>query len=435
MNNDIIKTDAAHLWHPYTPLLNSRPYAEVISAKGMYLHLADGTSLIDAISSWWVNIHGHANEALAETIKNQILQLDHTLFAGFTHKPAVHFATAFLRVLGCGQQRVIYSENGSTAVEVAMKLAVQYWKSKGQHKTTFLALEGAFHGDTFGAMSVSSRGLFTEAFESLLNPVKFIPFPDGTNDAFVLATIEKYIRENTVAAFIYEPLIQGTGGMRTYTPEMLDKIIQLCRQHNVLCIADEVMTGFGRTGKAFASHYCTTTPDMMCFSKAITGGLLPLGVTTCSREVEEPFLSSELRRAFFHGHSYTANPTICQLALASLQLFESETCQNNIKRISAAHQAFVLTHVNHRHIKRIESLGTILSVEINTGQEASYEHDIKHFLYDFFIKKGILLRPLGNIIYVFPPYIITDQELEKIYSAIVEMLGKLDEHLTNPGMN
>lgn len=429
MNNDIIKTDAAHVWHPYTPLLNKRPYAEVIAAKGMYLHLADGTTLLDAISSWWVNIHGHANEVLAETIKNQVLQLDHTLFAGFTHHPAVNFATGFLRVVGCQQQRVIYSENGSTAVEVAMKLAVQYWKNKGQDKTTFLALEGAFHGDTFGAMSVSARGLFTEAFESLLNPVKFIPFPDGTNDEQVLEAIEKHIRENAVAAFIYEPLIQGTAGMRVYTPEMLDKIVACCKRHGVLCIADEVMTGFGRTGRAFASHYCTTTPDIMCFSKAITGGLLPLGVTTCTREVEQPFLSDELDRAFFHGHSYTANATICQLALASLDLFEAQSCQDNIQRITKAHQIFVLTHVNNKHIKRIQSLGTILSIEIQTPNgSTAYGHEIRHFLYDFFIQNGILLRPLGNIIYVLPPYIITDQELEKIYRTIVEMLEKLEQN-------
>ena len=423
MNNNILQQDAAHVWHPYTPLRNSRPYAEVVAAKGMYLHLADGTTLLDAVSSWWVNIHGHANEVLANTVKDQILQLDHTLFAGFTHKPAVDFAVNFLRVLACDQQRVIYSENGSTAVEVALKLAVQYWKNKGYNKTTFLALEGAFHGDTFGAMSVSARGLFTESFESLLNPVKFVPYPDGTNDAFVLQTLEAYLQDSSVAAFIYEPLIQGTAGMRIYSPQILDNMIRLCKKYGVLCIADEVMTGFGRTGKKFASQYCETTPDMMCFSKAITGGLLPLGVTTCSKEVETPFLSSDLHQAFFHGHSYTANATICQLALASLSLFESEVCQNNIQRIEEAHKKFVLTHVNNKNIKRVQALGTILAIEVQTTNgHTTYEHEIRHFLYDFFIKKGLLLRPLGNIIYVLPPYIITNQELDKIYAAVDEML-------------
>ncbi len=232
MSKNIIDTDAAHVWHPYSPLLNKRPVAEVVSAKGMYLHLADNKTLLDAISSWWVNIHGHANETLANAVKEQILSLDHTLFAGFTHKPAVEFATRFLDVVACKQQRVFYSENGSTAVEVALKLAVQYWKNKGQHKTTFVAIEGAFHGDTFGAMSVSARGLFTEAFESLLNPVLFIPFPDGSNDEAVLSALEAYIKEDTVAAFIYEPLIQGTAGMCIYSPAMLDKIIRLCKDSN-----------------------------------------------------------------------------------------------------------------------------------------------------------------------------------------------------------
>ena len=428
MSKNIIETDAAHVWHPYSPLLNKRPVAEVVSAKGMYLHLADGTTLLDAISSWWVNIHGHANAVLADAVKEQILSLDHTLFAGFTHKPAVEFATRFLEVVGCKQQRVFYSENGSTAVEVALKLAVQYWKNKGQHKTTFIALDGAFHGDTFGAMSVSARGLFTEAFESLLNPVLYIPFPDGSNDDVVLSTLEGYIKGGSVAAFIYEPLIQGTGGMRIYSPEMLDKMIRLCKKYEVLCIADEVMTGFGRTGEKFASHYCETHPDMMCFSKAITGGLLPLGVTTCTREVEAPFLSEELNRAFFHGHSYTANATICTLALTSLNLFESEACQENIKRVEAAHKKFLLTYVNHKNIKRIQSLGTILAIEVQTTNGTThYEHEIRHFLYDFFIGKGILLRPLGNIIYILPPYIITNEELNTIYQTVEQMLIVLDK--------
>ncbi|HSY61217.1 MAG TPA: adenosylmethionine--8-amino-7-oxononanoate transaminase, partial [Cytophaga sp.] len=383
MNKNIIETDASHVWHPYSPLLNKRPVAEVVSAKGMYLHLADGTTLLDAISSWWVNIHGHANEALATAVKEQILSLDHTLFAGFTHKPAVEFATRFLNVVACKQQRVFYSENGSTAVEVALKLAVQYWKNKGEQKTTFIAIEGSFHGDTFGAMSVSARGLFTEAFESLLNPVVYIPFPDGSNDDLVLSKIESYIKAGNIAAFIYEPLIQGTAGMRIYGPEILDKMIRLCKQYSVLCIADEVMTGFGRTGKKFASHYCETHPDMMCFSKAITGGLLPLGVTTCTREVEAPFLSEAMNRAFFHGHSYTANATICKLALTSLNIFESDACQENIKRIETAHKNFLLTNVNHKNIKRIQALGTILAIEVQTSNSTTnYEHEIRHFLYD-----------------------------------------------------
>ncbi len=423
MNKTLLEKDAEHLWHPYTPLINKRPYAEVVSAKDMYLHLADGSKLMDAISSWWVNIHGHGNEQLAKAVQSQILELDHTLFAGFTHKPAVDFAMNFLRVVACDQSRLFYSENGSTAVEVAMKIAIQYWKNKGEERTTIVALEGAFHGDTFGAMSVSARGLFTEAFESLLNPVLFIPFPDGTNDEEVLQQLETYLQKHPVAAFIYEPLIQGTGGMRVYTPELLARMMDVCAKYGVLTIADEVMTGFGRTGKKFASHYAARKPDLMCFSKAITGGLLPLGVTTCTKKVEEPFLSADMHRAFFHGHSYTANATICQLALTSLLMFESEACQANIARISASHQAFVNKRKSHVKIKRIESLGTILSIEVQTNNsESSYTHEIRHFLYDFFIKKGILLRPLGNIIYVLPPYIITNQQLEEIYAAVDEML-------------
>lgn len=423
MNKSLLELDAEHVWHPYTPLLNKRPYAEVVSAKDMYLNLADGTRLLDAISSWWVNIHGHGNTQLAEAVQKQILELDHTLFAGFTHKPAVDFASTFLRILACDQQRLFYSENGSTAVEVALKIAIQYWRNKGEQRTTVLALEGAFHGDTFGAMSVSARGLFTEAFESLLNPVVFIPFPDGTNDDFVLETLESYLQDSSTAAFIYEPLIQGTAGMRIYTPIMLARMLELCKKYGVLCIADEVMTGFGRTGKKFASHYSRVQPDIMCFSKAITGGLLPLGVTTCTREVEAPFLSADMQKAFFHGHSYTANATICQLALTSLTLFESSVCQANIERISEAHLAFVESHKQHPKIKRIQSIGTILAIEVQTADgQTEYTHEIRHFLYDFFIKKGILLRPLGNIIYVLPPYIITNQQLEEIYIAVDEML-------------
>ncbi len=428
MNKHILDSDAAHIWHPYAPLVHKRPIAEVVFAKGMYLHLADGSTLLDAISSWWVNIHGHGNEQLANAVRDQILHLDHTLFAGFTHKPAVDFATRFLDVVACMQQRIFYSENGSTAVEVALKLAVQFWKNKGLVKTRFVAIEGSFHGDTFGAMSVSARGLFTEVFESLLNPVLFIPYPDGTNDAQVLTVLEDYIKDKTVAAFIYEPLIQGAGGMRIYSPEILDKMMALCKKYDVLCIADEVMTGFGRTGKKFASHYGKTNPDIMCFSKAITGGLLPLGATTCTREIEAPFLTNERYQTFFHGHSYTANATICALALASLDLFEAQACQQNIKRIELAHQGFVLSHINHPLIKRIQSLGTILAIEIETGNgETTYEHEMRHFLYDFFLNKGILLRPLGNIIYVLPPYVVTNEELEMVYKAVDEMLIALIE--------
>ncbi|MBC7451849.1 MAG: adenosylmethionine--8-amino-7-oxononanoate transaminase, partial [Cytophagales bacterium] len=373
-----------------------------------------------------VNIHGHGNEYLANVVKEQILRLDHTLFAGFTHKPAVHFATKFLDLLQCNQQRVFYSENGSTAVEVALKLSVQYWKNKGQHKTVFIALDGSFHGDTFGAMSVSARGLFTKSFEPLLTEVLYLPYPDGTNDTAVLEQLETYLQNPNVAAFIYEPLIQGSGGMRIYAPELLEQLMLLCKRYNVLCIADEVMTGFGRTGRAFASHYCTTTPDIMCFSKAITGGLLPLGVTTCTSMVEEPFKTADIHQAFYHGHSYMANPTICQLALASLSLFDSAECSANIQRITIAHKNIAQKMSSHTQIKRIQTLGTILVIELHTKNGISnYEHELRHYLYDYFINHGILLRPLGNIIYVMPPYIIDDQELEVIYATIEKMLESL----------
>jgi adenosylmethionine-8-amino-7-oxononanoate aminotransferase len=426
MNSELLADDAAYVWHPYSPLLVNRAYQEVVSAKGMYLTLSDGSTLLDAVSSWWVNIHGHGNEYLANAVRDQILKLDHTLFAGFTHKPAVHFAKKLLDTVQCDQQRVFYSENGSTAVEVALKLAVQYWKNKGEEKTVFIALEGAFHGDTFGAMSVSARSLFTASFDKLLHEVLYIPFPDGTNDQEVLDCLERCLKNKSVAAFIYEPLVQGTAGMKIYESAMLDKMIQLCRKYDVICIADEVMTGFGRTGKDFASHYCSSFPDMMCFSKAITGGLLPLGVTTCNAMVEKPFKTEDLNKAFFHGHSYTANATICQLALASLSLFDSEECRNNIQRITSSHILFVEKVRNHKSIKRIQSLGTILAVEVQTDNGiSSYDHTIRHYLYDYFISRGILLRPLGNCIYVIPPYIIDNQQLEFVCETIESMLDSI----------
>jgi adenosylmethionine-8-amino-7-oxononanoate aminotransferase len=426
MNNDLLADDAAYVWHPYTPLLIKRAYQEVVAAKGMYLHLADGTTLLDGISSWWVNIHGHGNEYLANVVRDQILLLDHTLFAGFTHKPAVTFAKKLLDIIQCDQQRVFYSENGSTAVEVALKLAVQYWKNKGEDRSVFLALEGAFHGDTFGAMSVSARSLFTASFDKLLNEVLYIPFPDGTNDAEVLEHLEAYLKNKSVAAFIYEPLIQGTAGMKIYSPAILNKMILLCRKYDILCIADEVMTGFGRTGKDFASHYCDSSPDMMCFSKAITGGLLPLGVTTCNALVEEPFATEDFNKAFFHGHSYMANATICQLALASLSLFDSQECRDNIQRISKSHEIFLTKIQSRVAIKRIQSIGTILAIEVQTKNGLStYDHSIRHYLYDYFIERGILLRPLGNIIYVIPPYVIDNQQLMFIYETIETMLDSL----------
>jgi adenosylmethionine-8-amino-7-oxononanoate aminotransferase len=416
--------DSKYIWHPFTPLVGGPESLVVKSAEGVYFHLEDGRKIIDSVSSWWVNLHGHSNSKIAKAISEQAAQLEHVIFAGFTHEPAIQLAENLFSILP-HQNKLFFSDNGSTAVEVALKMAIQYWVNKGiAGKRKIIALDGAYHGDTFGAMSVGERGEFTKPFSRFLFDVDFIPFPSLENRNESLKKFDQLVKQGDVAAFIYEPLVQGAGGMRMYSPEVLESLLQLAKTHEVICIADEVFTNFGRTGKLFASDYVFTKPDIMCLSKGITGGFLPLGVTTCNEKIVAAFQSDKIEHTFFHGHSYTANPVICAAALASFDILMSEECQSNIERIAHAHMKFKSKIESHPSVEDARSIGTILAIEIKVEDGSSYFNSLRKKIYPYFLERGILIRPLGNTIYILPPYVISDIELSFIYKAIEDFLDR-----------
>lgn len=410
------KTDKENIWHPFSPLAGNDPTL-IKKGRGIYLHTYDGRKIIDAISSWWVNIHGHANKKIAKAISRQAWSLEQVIFAGFTHKPAIRLSKTLLKLLPPNQGKLFFSDDGSTSVEVAIKLAIQYWHNRGINRKKIIAIEGAYHGDTFGSMSVGDRGVFSLPFFPYLFEVEFIPFPKG-DGAEALAAMQNLATEDT-AAFIFEPLIQGAAGMRMYEPEVLDQLIRLVQDKGGICIADEVMTGFGRTGRIFASDYLKNKPDMFCLSKGITGGFLPMGVTSVSKAIVEAFDNTNRERAFFHGHSYTANPLACAAANASMKLLQSKKTQAAIDRISERHQTFLKYFNPPASVREVRARGTIMAIEI-AAEDAGYTSTLKETIYDFFLERDILLRPLGNVIYVLPPYVITDEELDRIYEAIRE---------------
>lgn len=413
--------DQQVVWHPYTQMQLSEAPIAIVRGAGVKLYDDAGNEYLDAVSSWWVNLHGHAHPYIAQKVFEQLQQLEHVIFAGFTHQPAVELAERLLRILPDGQARIFYSDNGSTATEVAVKMAIQYWRNKGFRKNKIIAFEHAYHGDTFGAMSVSARSSFTDAFSDLLFEVIHIPLPlKGMEDAAV-QSLQKQISESkdTIAAFIFEPLVLGAGGMLMYEPEILDQLIGICQDNSILTIADEVMTGFGRTGKTFACNYLTTRPDIVCLSKGITGGTMAFGATSCTNDIYTAFLSADRSKTFFHGHSYTANPVACAAALASFDLLMNEECRQNIRMISESHLAFIQDNQGNRLFRNLRSRGTILAMDIETDEQSSYFHSLGSHLYSFFLKQGIILRPLGNTIYLMPPYCIRKEELERIYQAIL----------------
>ncbi len=423
--DDLYQLDKALIWHPFTSLVDSPQPLLVQSASGVYLHTQDGRKIIDAISSWWVNLHGHSNPHIAKAIAAQAQTLEHVIFAGFTHEPAIRLARSLLQILPDNQSKVFFSDNGSTAVEVGLKMAFQYLYNKGIKKKKIIALKGAYHGDTFGAMSVGGRSLFTDPFSNYLFDVSFIDFPEAGKEEQALNEFKTLMNSNDVGAFIFEPLVQGASGMRMYAPEVLDALLNEAHKHDVICIADEVFTGFGRTGKMFACQYLEQNPDIICVSKGITGGALPLGVTTCSEMIVSAFTSSEVDRTFFHGHSYTANPIACAAANASMELLIGADCQHQINRISALHQDYCKIVQLHKNVKEARCLGTILAVELRTEMESSYFNEMRKMIYPYFLERDILLRPLGNVIYVLPPYVITDEELNRVYRCISDFLDSI----------
>jgi adenosylmethionine-8-amino-7-oxononanoate aminotransferase len=423
--DDLTKLDADNIWHPFTPLQSGVSPLLIKSAKGVYLHTPGGRKILDAISSWWVNLHGHSNPHIAKAIAEQASTLEHVIFAGFTHEPAIKLSQNLLTILPPSQKRIFFSDNGSTAVEVALKMALQYWHNLGIEKTHVVALKGAYHGDTFGSMSVAERGLFTKPFFPFLFETSFIDFPDDTNADGVIKQFEQILKQNKVAAFIFEPLVQAAAGMRIYSADLLDSLLTCARENNVLSIADEVFTGFGRTGKYFAACHLKNQPDIMALSKGVTGGFMPLGITTCSAKIVTAFDSAAFEKTFFHGHSYTANPLACAAGNASFDLLTSESCQKKILQIGRRHEAFASRVQKHPAVLHRRTLGTILAIELKSAEESAYANSLRNKIYPYFLEKDILLRPLGNVIYVLPPYVIADEELDYVYQTIEEFLNLL----------
>ncbi len=416
----MVERDAAVIWHPYTQHKTMTAPLPVARAEGVYLIDENGNKYIDAISSWWTNIHGHSHPFIAERIYEQAKKLEHVLFAGCTHEPAVQLAEQLLPLLPGDFSKVFYSDNGSTAVEVALKMAIQYQSNKAEGKRNkVLALRNSYHGDTFGAMSVSERGVFTLAFENYLFEVIFIE-PGGEWSAEISEWSD-------VACFIYEPLLQGAGGMNMYDAEWLNELLCTLKQNEVICIADEVMTGFGRTGNLFASEQMHHKPDIICLSKGLTGGSLPLAITACNQKIFDAFLSDDLYKTFFHGHSYTANPLACAAALASLELLQKDECLANIEYISEQNDHFVdelqsKIKKQKTKIKSPRSLGTVLAFEFHSDKK-EYLSKVKEDTMQLALQQGVLLRPLGNTVYIMPPYCISPVQLQKVYTVLDQVIA------------
>jgi adenosylmethionine-8-amino-7-oxononanoate aminotransferase len=422
------------IWHPFTQMKTSAPPLKVRKGQGIMLELEDGRQIVDCISSWWVTIHGHSHPVLANALFQQAQQLEHVIFAGFTHEPAEQLARKLLTHLPQSLTRVFFSDNGSTAVEVALKMAYQYWYNQGEpQRTKFISFEGGYHGDTLGAMSVGSSSPWWQTFKSLMLSVDVVPFPATFDEdpdveekeAHALARLTDLLQKNCdrYAGIFIEPLVQGAAGMRVCRPQFLQALTQLARSFNVLLIYDEVMTGFGRTGELFACLKSDTSPDLLCLSKGLSGGCLPLAVTLATEKIYQAFYSDNIDRTFFHSHSYTANPLACATGVASLELLEQNP--EVYRGMESQHRHYIEKWLaGHPKLEKIRTCGTIAAMEVKTECE-SFLNATGSVLRSRFLAEGFLLRPLGNTIYLMPPYCITSSELDSIYQAIRRILDDL----------
>jgi len=434
MKNSTTLTDRDRdaIWHPFTHHGLGRPLLPVASAFGAILRDESGREYLDMISSWWVNLHGHGRPELAKAVSDQVMRLDHVQFAGATHEPAVRLAERLLNKAGLtGAARVFYSDNGSTAVESALKIAHQHWVNRGNPRRLFATLRGAYHGDTVGAMSVGRSSGFFDAFGSLLFETQALPVPlvwngfaNEEGEASALEEIRRILisEGDSLAGLIVEPLVQGAGGMRFHSVRFLSALCGMFRERGIPVIFDEVMTGFGRTGSFFAYQQTGVLPDLICLSKGITGGILPLAVTIASNDLFDSFLGNDFSSALAHGHSYTANPVACAAALASLDLHESTNSLTQVARINRRMARHLELLAAHSKIEKTRLLGGIAAFDL-AGTDSGYSAGSGRELATALQERGILLRPLGNVIYLMPPYCITDGEIDRVFEAIVSCLG------------
>jgi adenosylmethionine---8-amino-7-oxononanoate aminotransferase len=406
------------VWHPFTQHGLEREMPEIARAEGAWLETNDGQRILDAISSWWVVTHGHRHPRIMAAITDQSAKLDQVIFAGFTHEPAETLATRLQRLAPAGLDHVFFSDSGSTAVEVALKMALGYWRNRGEKRTRIIALEHAYHGDTIGTMSAGARGVFNTAYEPLLFDVIRLPFPAKGHEQATFDALEKACASGDAAALIVEPLILGAGGMLMYEPATLKEMHRVAAAHGVLFIADEVMTGFGRTGTMFASEQAGIAPDILCLAKGLTGGSLPLAATLCSHGVFEAHFSEDRSKTFFHSSSYTANPLCCAAANANLDIWANEPVSERVEALVSAQSRRLGMFRNDERFANVRQTGTITAMELS-GRDGGYLANIALQLRSFFLGRGILLRPLGATIYVLPPYCTRPDELDMVYDAIL----------------
>lgn len=414
--------DQKHIWHPLVQHKLQPEMLAIVKAKDAVLTDENGKEYIDGIASWYTCMYGHCNEFIIDRVHAQMQQLDQVVFSGFTHEPAVKLSEELIKILPKNQQKIFFNDNGSTATEIGIKMALQFHHNQGNKRNVLLAFENGFHGDTLGAMSVSSLSVYNGAFEEHFLKVVRIPTPDGKNTEKILRKLKGLIEKYPIAGFIYEPLVQGAAAMLMHDATGLNEILNLCKQHQIITVADEVMTGFGKTGRHFASDYMETKPDVVCMSKALSAGMVPMGLTSCTQKIYDAFYADDVEKGLFHAHTYSGNPLACAAALAGIELLVSEEMQGDIQRIIRAHQTFDARIKNHSRVKTTRQLGVIFALELNIGLEEGHYSTLRDKLFDFFMEKGVYLRPLGNTVYILPPYVITDEQLEKIYLSIEEAL-------------
>ena len=408
------------IWHPFTQHGLGEPIPLVTRAEGAMLHTAEGRAVIDAVSSWWVTTHGHCHPRIMAAVAEQAHKLDQLIFAGWTHEPAEAVAAGLTAIMPAELTRVFFSDSGSTSVEVALKMALGYWHAREEPRHRIVVMEHSYHGDTIGAMSVGERGVFNRPYEPLLFDVGRIPFPAAGAEQATLDALEALCRQPDTAALIVEPLVLGAGGMLVYSPATLKAMHAICAAHGVLFIADEVMTGWGRTGTLLACEQAGVSPDILCLSKGLTGGALPLAATLATAPIFEAHRSTDRARMFFHSSSFTANPIACAAAAANLAIWREEPVLDRVADLAARQAAWLEKLGRFCHFENPRTLGTLAALDLRASGKGGYMDRRTPELMAFFRERDVLLRPLGNTVYVMPPYCITDDQLDTVWNTIGE---------------
>jgi len=415
--------DKAHLWHPLTQHKLHPNHLPIVKGKGVSLFDDEGREYIDGIASWYTCMYGHCNDYIISKVKDQLEQLDQVVFSGFTHKPAIELSEKLMTILPKNQQKIFFSDNGSTSVDIAIKMSLQYFFNKGEKRARIIALEDAFHGDTFGAMSVSGLSVYNGPFEDFLLTIDRIDVPSKENFSAVLEKFKNLISTGEIAGFIYEPLVQGANCMTMYDADLLDQLLAIAKENNVLAIADEVMTGFGKTGKNFASEYMSNQPDIICMSKSLTAGVAPMALTSCTQKVYDAFYNDDITKGLFHGHTYSANPLACTAAIAGIDLLKSDEIQTRISEINEKHLAFEKHIKNHKKVKSTRCLGVIFALDLDV--EMDRYGSLRDKLFKYFMDEGAFLRPLGNTIYILAPFVISNEQLDRLYEVIENAIEQI----------